>query len=69
MKSTYRTWPAKFGYPWSPGSVSLKEAAAYRTEYKTKFDGLKIENNSAVNALQEAAKKYGSDLVVLSAGK
>jgi inosine-uridine nucleoside N-ribohydrolase len=68
IKSIYKTWPAKFGYPWSPGSVSAKEAAAYKTEYKTEFDSLKFEKNTAVAALKEAAIKYKSDLVIVSAG-
>jgi inosine-uridine nucleoside N-ribohydrolase len=68
IKSIYKTWPTKFGYPWSPGSVSAKEAAAYKTEYKTEFDSLKFEKNTAVAALKEAAIKYKSDLVIVSAG-
>lgn len=68
IKSTYKTWPSKFGYPWSPGSVSAKEALAYKNEYKHKFDNLKFDKDTAVEKLKEAAQKYKSDLVVVSLG-
>mmetsp|Transcript_7087 Transcript_7087/g.9806 ORF Transcript_7087/g.9806 Transcript_7087/m.9806 type:complete len:366 (+) Transcript_7087:10-1107(+) len=68
LTSKYGPWPPQFKTPWDPASVSSKEALAYKQLFAGKWEGIKVEPNTAVEALRAAVNKYGSELVILSIG-
>lgn len=67
IKSIYGPWPEKrFGLPWSPTSLSAKEASSYKKHF-AKFDSIAIPKDG-VEALRKAAETHKENLIILSIG-